>query len=82
MLCVGANNSIQEAGVQYIIDSVVQALINNAARKYSYVETAFFQRWWDEQTETVQEQVKTLVANGQLEFVCFNVSAAFLSCNR
>lgn len=33
------------------------------------VEQAFFQRWWSEQTPDRQALTKTLVANGQLEFI-------------
>lgn len=65
----GANNSIQHAGVQYIIDSVIQALLANPERKFVYVEQAFFQRWWRQQTDSLQAQVKQLVKNGQLEFI-------------
>jgi hypothetical protein len=41
---MGANNSIQHAGVQYILDTVTQALTENSARKFAYAEQAFFQR--------------------------------------
>ena len=37
-------------------------------RTYMQVETAFFSRWWEEQTTEKQERVKKLVADGQLEF--------------
>ncbi len=30
----GANNSIQTAGVQYILDSVIEALVKNPERRY------------------------------------------------
>jgi alpha-mannosidase len=30
---------------------------------------AFFQRWWDDQSEAVQNIVKQLVSSGQLEFM-------------
>ncbi len=43
---VGANNTIQNAGVQYILDSVMPALAADPARKFIYVEMAFFKRWW------------------------------------
>jgi hypothetical protein len=43
---VGANNSIQNAGVQYILDSVMLALADNPSRKFIYVEIAFFKRWY------------------------------------
>ena len=46
---MGANNTIQHACVQYILDSVYTALMQNPQRKFVYVEMAFFQRWWEEQ---------------------------------
>ncbi len=65
----GANNSIQHAGVQYILDSVVPALQQNKDRKFIYVEIAFFKRWWDQQDERMKGIVKELVRNRQLEFI-------------
>eukprot|EP01012_Entosiphon_sulcatum_P033578 TRINITY_DN4250_c0_g1_i1.p1 TRINITY_DN4250_c0_g1~~TRINITY_DN4250_c0_g1_i1.p1 ORF type:complete len:989 (-),score=171.07 TRINITY_DN4250_c0_g1_i1:1004-3946(-) len=65
----GANDSIQHAGVQYVIDTVVQSLQQNPDRKFSYVEQAFFQRWWREQDSEIQDQVQGLVASGQLVFI-------------
>lgn len=47
----GANNTIQNAGVQYILDSVIEALADHPDRKFTYVETAFFKRWWDQQVK-------------------------------
>ena len=64
----GANNTIQHAGVQYIISSVVAALEANPARTFTYVEMAFFARWFYEQTEDMQGRVRALVAGGQLSF--------------
>ena len=66
---VGANSSIQQAGVRYILDSVVAALQVNSARRFSYVEVAFFSRWWSEQTNATKNVVAALVRNGQLEFL-------------
>ena len=63
------NNSIQDAGVQYILDSVILGLQQNPDRKFIYVEIAFFQRWWDEQTEATKDITRKLVENGQLEFI-------------
>ena len=40
---MGLNNSIQDAGVQYILDSVMVSLGQNPDRKFIYVEIAFFQ---------------------------------------
>lgn len=66
---VGSNNSIQVASVQNVLDSVVSALLADKNRKFIYVEIAFFQRWWRQQSETIKSIVKELVSSGQLEFI-------------
>ncbi|KAK8652112.1 hypothetical protein V6N13_061134 [Hibiscus sabdariffa] len=66
---VGSNNSIQGACVQNVLDSIVPALLADKNRKFIYVEQAFFQRWWRDQSETVQEIVKQLINSGQLELI-------------
>ncbi|XP_026378794.1 probable alpha-mannosidase At5g13980 [Papaver somniferum] len=66
---VGSNNSIQIACVQNVLDSMVPALLADKNRKFIYVEQAFFQRWWNEQSETIQDIVKKLVRSGQLELI-------------
>ncbi|KAF5186529.1 Alpha-mannosidase [Thalictrum thalictroides] len=66
---VGSNNSIQGACVQNVLDSVVQALLADKNRKFIYVELAFFQRWWNDQSPVIQDTVKQLVTSGQLEFI-------------
>jgi len=77
---VGQNNSIQHAGVQYILDSVIPMLVANPLRKFIYVEIAFFERWWNEQSDEMKSTVRDLVANGQLEFInggmCMNDEAS------
>ena len=52
-----ANNSIQHAGVQYILDSVIQALAKDENRTFIYVEMAFFVRWWREQSNNTKNLV-------------------------
>ncbi|KAJ6748319.1 ALPHA-MANNOSIDASE [Salix purpurea] len=66
---VGSNNSIQGACVQNVLDSIVPALLADKNRKFIYVEQAFFQRWWRDQSEEVQNVVKQLVSSGQLELI-------------
>ncbi|KAF2291944.1 hypothetical protein GH714_042286 [Hevea brasiliensis] len=66
---VGSNNSIQGACVENVLDSVVESLLRDPNRKFVFVEMAFFQRWWLEQSEEIQEQVRKLVDAGQLEFI-------------
>lgn len=65
----GANNSIQHAGVQYIIDSVVAELDKDPKRRFIYVEMAFFERWWREQDNNTRAKVKSYVDAGRLEFI-------------
>ncbi|CAG2111159.1 unnamed protein product, partial [Medioppia subpectinata] len=65
----GSQSQHQKAGVQYIIDSMVQSLLRAEHRRFIYVETAFFWKWWREQDEEHREQVRTLVNGGRLEFI-------------
>ena len=57
-------NNVQHAGVQYILDSVVDQLLKNPDRRFIYVETAFFYRWWKNQPVSMQQTVKELVNQG------------------
>ncbi|KAH7851253.1 hypothetical protein Vadar_009081 [Vaccinium darrowii] len=66
---VGANNSIRGACVQNILDSAISALLDDKNRKFIYVEMAFFQRWWRQQSEALKLKVKELINSGQLEFI-------------
>lgn len=67
------NNNVYEylqgACVQNVLDSLVPALLADKNRKFIYVEQAFFQRWWREQSEGTQNIVKQLVNDGQLELM-------------
>jgi alpha-mannosidase len=65
----GANNSIAHANVNSIISANILSLLDDQNRKFSYVEQAFFQRWVEEQSDEKLEQVRQLVASGQLEFI-------------
>ncbi|RHZ29704.1 hypothetical protein DYB26_009911 [Aphanomyces astaci] len=53
--------------VDYILDTVVTELQKDPNRRFMYVEQAFFQRWWREQTNETKQLVKQLVKNGQLD---------------
>ncbi|KAK2983332.1 hypothetical protein RJ640_016070, partial [Escallonia rubra] len=54
------------ACVQNVLDSLVPALLADKNRKFIY---AFFQRWWRDQSEAVQNTVKQLISSGQLELI-------------
>ncbi|MCI4393430.1 hypothetical protein PGIGA_G00157410 [Pangasianodon gigas] len=57
----GGRDDIQHAGVQYILDSVVSELQKDPARRFIYVETAFFYRWWKQQDQETRNIVTQLV---------------------
>ncbi|KAI3681306.1 hypothetical protein L6452_36096 [Arctium lappa] len=59
----------QGACVQNVLDSLVPALLADKNRKFVYVEHAFFQRWWRDQSEATQAIVKRFVSPGQLELI-------------
>lgn len=65
----GILNDVQHASVQYILDSVLSSLLENPARRFIYVEMAFFSLWWKQQTSATQDIVRNLVRQGRLEFV-------------
>ncbi|CAG5074046.1 Similar to MAN2B1: Lysosomal alpha-mannosidase (Macaca fascicularis) [Cotesia congregata] len=65
----GSRSLIQKAGVQYIIDSVVEALRRDPARKFIYVETAFLWKWWQRQDEKIRQEVRQFVNEGRLEII-------------
>jgi hypothetical protein len=55
--------------VRSILDGVVDALLRDRERVFNWAETAFFARWWQEQSPMRRLQVRELVRNEQLEFV-------------
>jgi len=55
--------------VWYILHSVVDALAEDENRRFVFVETAFFARWWEEQPKKRRELVTKLVSEGRLEFL-------------
>ena len=65
----GTNNTIQHAAVRNILNAVTSSLRQNPDRKFTYVEQAFFQRWWRELSPDEQNATRKLVADNQLNFV-------------
>ena len=57
-----------ESNVRSILTTVTQELQKNPARRFTYVEIAFFAKWWDEQNNATKDQFRRLVAEGQLDF--------------
>ena len=56
----GSANEIQDAGVGYIIDTVVTELSKNPERKFVFVEIAFFAMWWNEASDYERNGQKAL----------------------
>ena len=54
--------------MQLIIENVVNSLLEAPERRFVYVEMGYFTRYFREQSEARQEQIKGLVASGQLTF--------------
>eukprot|EP00937_MAST-01D_sp_MAST-1D-sp2_P005627 g5627.t1 len=57
-----------DSNVRSILDTVTRELQRNPARKFTYVEIAFFEKWWAQQGEGTRAAVRRLVAEGQLDF--------------
>jgi alpha-mannosidase len=64
----GSHQTIARGAVRKILTAIVHELTWNPDRKFTYVESAFFQRWWDEADERTAATVRALVASGQLSF--------------
>ncbi|XP_076264017.1 lysosomal alpha-mannosidase-like [Rhynchophorus ferrugineus] len=65
----GTNLEMYPAAVQFIYDNVLRSVQKNPNRKFIYVETAFFWKWWLEQGDFEKNLLKELVNNGQIEFI-------------
>lgn len=55
------------ARVEQIIATVVRELLKDPKKLFTYVEMKFFNMWYTRQSEKMQEDVKKLIKNGQLE---------------
>ncbi|EOD15755.1 alpha mannosidase [Emiliania huxleyi CCMP1516] len=55
--------------VFYVIDTVITTLAADPNRKFIYVETAFFARWWEQAPDEKRATATRLVQRRQLEFI-------------
>ena len=58
-----------QASVQLIIDTVIDELLMDPKKKFTYVEMKFFSMWWRQQTDEMKNKVRQLVKQGRLEIV-------------
>ena len=52
-----------------ILTNMVEKLGVDPRRKFIWAEVSYFAMWWTEQPLEIQQKVKALVTNGQLEIV-------------
>jgi hypothetical protein len=76
----GTAQDSQHAEVHLILDTVVEELLKDPKRKFTYVEMKFFTMWYWRQPPALREQVKTLVREGRLEFANGGWSATDEAC--
>jgi len=55
--------------VKNILDNFVDSLYHNKERTFTYVEMAFFTKWYKSQTELVKSKVKQLIKEKRFEFI-------------
>jgi hypothetical protein len=44
------------------------ALLANPDRTFNFVEQAFFQIWWEQASDLSRQQMRNMVASGQMQF--------------
>ena len=64
----GLNNTIYPASVNVIISSAIGGLLEDSTRRFTYVETGFFYRWWVQQREEMKQNVRMLAGQKRLQF--------------
>eukprot|EP01132_Coremiostelium_polycephalum_P004243 gene4243-5312_t len=62
-------NQYYMENVTLILNNVINTLSNDPSKKFSWAEIVYFERWYNQQSAIVQNQVRQLVDNKQLEFV-------------
>ncbi|CAI5454152.1 unnamed protein product [Caenorhabditis angaria] len=65
----GARPDLVPVGVQYIYNTVIDELLKNPERKFSFAETGFLWRWYDSNSDFDKHQLQKLVKNGQIEII-------------
>ena len=51
----GSKVKTAHANVRLIISTVIDELLHDPAKRFSYAEMKFFTMWWDEQTEQMKD---------------------------
>ncbi|EED88359.1 predicted protein, partial [Thalassiosira pseudonana CCMP1335] len=67
----GLNNTIQQAHVSLILDNVLHQLLDTNSphnRTFTYVETAFFSKWYLSLPSSSQQSLKQLIEEKRFTF--------------
>ncbi|KAL1440214.1 hypothetical protein MTO96_009522 [Rhipicephalus appendiculatus] len=62
-------DEIYNSMVKQIYNSTIRGLAQNFQRRFVAAESAYFSRWWNEQSNDVKQMVRDMVNSGQLQFV-------------
>ncbi|XP_037529044.1 lysosomal alpha-mannosidase-like [Rhipicephalus sanguineus] len=62
-------DEIYRTVVRSIYNSTIRGLAQNVQRRFVAAESAYFSRWWNEQSDEVKQMVRHMVNSGQLQFV-------------
>ncbi|KER18351.1 hypothetical protein T265_16119, partial [Opisthorchis viverrini] len=68
---VGWTQTVQEyydSSVRSILDTSISTLLENESYRFTYVEMAYFHKWFVQQSTLVQSKVRELIRTGRLEF--------------
>ena len=65
----GTNNDEQVAEINSILDSMIEQLLKDPTKRFSYVEMKFFAMWWNNQEPDTKAAVRQLVAEGRFKFI-------------
>lgn len=57
-----------QSSVESILTTVTQQLARDPARRFTFVEVAYLERWWRDQSDAVKTQVRQLVAAERFQF--------------
>ncbi|GAA50092.1 lysosomal alpha-mannosidase [Clonorchis sinensis] len=68
---VGWTQTVQEyydSSVRSILDTSISTLLENETYRFTYVEMAFFHKWFAQQSTFLQSKVRELIRTGRPEF--------------
>uniref|UniRef100_A0A7I4YMU9 Alpha-mannosidase n=1 Tax=Haemonchus contortus TaxID=6289 RepID=A0A7I4YMU9_HAECO len=65
----GAKPSLVPVGVQYIFNTVIDELQKHPDRRFSFAETGFLWRWYNDHSDFHKHSLQKLVKTGQIEMI-------------